>query len=66
MYTQLQEYLENETLLYITYVVKKIGRRTVWGRVLQVIESEEKILIYDVDNKTVEQINLHQIDEINV
>ena len=66
MYTELLEYKENGTLLYITYVVQKVGRKSVWAKIIQVSDSGGNILLYDVDKKSVEQIKINQIDEIEL
>jgi len=66
VYTELLEYKENGTLLYITYVVQKVGRKSVWAKIIQVSDSGGNILLYDVDKKSVEQIKINQIDEIEL
>lgn len=64
MYEKIHEYIDNDTLVYITFVVKQVGRKKVWAKILQIIEKEKSLLIYDVDSKTVGQIYLNQIDDI--
>ncbi|MGV3488518.1 MAG: hypothetical protein ACO1OC_08035 [Tuberibacillus sp.] len=64
MYQELQNYKEKGSLLYITYVVQKVGRKSVWAKIIEVSETERNVLLYDVDSKTVEQININQIDDI--
>ena len=64
MYEKIYEYIDNDTLVYITFVVKQVGRKKKWAKILQIIEKEKSLLIYDVDSKTVGQIYLNQIDDI--
>jgi hypothetical protein len=64
MFSKLRKYKEENSLLYITYVVQKVGRKTIWARILQINEDENNILLYDVDHKSVEQLKINQIDEI--
>ncbi|WP_027726270.1 hypothetical protein [Tuberibacillus calidus] len=64
MFSTLQKYKEEDALLYITYVVQKVGRKTIWAKILQINEEENNILLYDVDQKSVEQLKINQIDEI--
>lgn len=64
MFSKLRKYKEENSLLYITYVVQKVGRKTIWAKILQINEEENNILLYDVDQKSVEQLKINQIDEI--
>lgn len=64
MFSTLQKYKEEDAILYITYVVQKVGRKTIWAKILQINEEENNILLYDVDQKSVEQLKINQIDEI--
>jgi len=64
MFSTLQKYKEEDALLYITYVVQKVGRKTIWAKILQINEEENNILLYDIDQKSVEQLKINQIDEI--
>ena len=64
MYEKIYEYIDNDTLVYITFVVKQVGRKKKWAKILQIKEKEKSLLIYDVDSKTVGQLYLNQIDDI--
>ena len=66
MFKELHDYKEKGTPMNITYVVKKVGRKSMWGKIVQVDESDNVILFYDVDQKSVEQININQIDDIAI
>jgi hypothetical protein len=66
MFSKLQKYKEDDAILFITYVVQKVGRKTIWAKILQINEDENNILLYDVDRKSVEQLKINQIDEIEM
>lgn len=64
-YALFQSWIENNTLLYVEMLIRKVGRKTVFGRLISVNEKEESILLYDVDNKKqVLSIKINEIDHI--
>lgn len=61
-YEQLKGWVQENQLLRIEVVLKKIGRRQILGRIVQY--NEESVLIYMDDTKTVENYLLNEIDNI--
>ncbi len=59
---QIQNWVNNNQLLYIEVVLKKVGRKEVLGRIVQF--NGESILIYKDDTKMVEHYLLNEIDNI--
>lgn len=59
-----QSWIDNNTLLCVEILVRKAGRKTVYGRLLRVDENDQSLLLYDVDKKQVHSINWNEIDQI--
>ncbi|MBE4909685.1 hypothetical protein IMZ08_16705 [Bacillus luteolus] len=59
---QIQNWVNNNQLLYIEVVLKKVGRKEVLGRIVQF--NGESLLIYKEDTKMVEHYLLNEIDNI--
>ncbi|APH04514.1 hypothetical protein [Bacillus weihaiensis] len=63
-YTIVKQWQEKNTLLRVSYSKKKVGQIVFSGRVLQVSENQQQLLIYNVDKKSVESIDVHAIDDM--
>ncbi|GGE56277.1 hypothetical protein GCM10011391_39060 [Pullulanibacillus camelliae] len=59
----LQDLSQKGALVNIRYIAPRKGPITIWGRILEV--KEDVILVYNVDQSSVVNISIHQIDEIN-
>ncbi|QOR66824.1 hypothetical protein IM538_01080 [Cytobacillus suaedae] len=59
---KIQSWVNNNQLVYIEVVLKKIGRKEVLGRIVQF--NGESLLIYKDDTKMVEHYLLNEIDNI--
>lgn len=64
-YKLFQSWIHSNTLLCVEIVIRKIGRKTVFGRLLNFDETQQTILLYDVDNKEVHSIKINEIDHID-
>nr|MBO2480318.1 hypothetical protein [Bacillota bacterium] len=57
-------WIENQQLLCVTIVQRKKGRRTVFGRLLQVDTQQRRVLVYDDDQKCLHHLQFNEIDDI--
>lgn len=55
---------QENTLVYVEIVIKKVGRKGIFGRLIRVDEEKESVVLYDVDQKEVLSFTLNQIDSI--
>lgn len=63
-YEIFQKWIKNKTLLSFDLLIRKLGRKTIFGRLIQVDKKEQLFLIYDVDKKQVLSIKMNEIDKI--
>lgn len=57
-------WIENQQLLCVTIVQRNKGRRTVFGRLLQVDTQQRRVLVYDDDQKCLHHLQFNEIDDI--
>ncbi len=57
-------WVEEQQLLRVTIVQRKKGRRTVFGRLLQVDPEKRNVLVYDDDAKSLLHLQFNEIDDI--
>ena len=57
-------WIENQQLVCVTIVERKKGRRTVFGRLLQVDTQQRNVLVYDDDQKHILHLKFNEIDDI--
>ena len=61
---QFQHWIDENRLLRIEVIYRKTGRKTIIGKLLQFNPHINTLLVYTEDQKTVESININQIDDI--
>lgn len=61
----LQKWMKENTLLHVEVVLRKRGRKKIYGRLINVDEEKEMIVIYDDDQKKVFTYKLNEIDAID-
>lgn len=59
-----QTWIHQETLLTVEMLVRKVGRKTVFGRLLSVDIKGQNALLYDVDQKKVLSLKTNEIDKM--
>lgn len=57
-----KRWIHTKQLLYLEFVLKKVGRHILFGRLLKIDQKKKTILFYDVDKKQVLSIMLNEID----
>ena len=60
----LNVWMEENRLLHVTVVVKKIGRRIFYGRILHFSLENQSVLFYNEDEASTESYLLKEIDNI--
>lgn len=55
---------QENTLVYVELLIKKKGRKGIFGRILRIDEENQSVLLYDVDQKKVLDFKMTQIDSI--
>ncbi|MFA8438579.1 hypothetical protein [Pueribacillus sp. YX66] len=63
-YSIFQSWIDNDTLLCVDVLLHKVGKKTVFGRLLRVDENEHSLLLYDVDKKQVLSLDWNEIDQL--
>lgn len=61
----LQKWMKENTLLHVEVVLRKRGRKKIYGRLINVDKEKEMIVIYDDDQKKVFSYKLNEIDAID-
>lgn len=61
----LQKWMKENTLLHVEVVLRKRGRKKIYGRLINVDKEKEMIVIYDDDQKKVFSYKLNEIDKID-
>lgn len=61
----LQKWMKENTLLHVEVVLRKRGRKKIYGRLINVDKEKEMIVIYDDDQKKVFSHKLNEIDAID-
>jgi len=64
MSDQFQEWIKQNQLLYISFIKPQSGKKIVWGRIIKYDESQELLLVYNDDDKAINQILINQIEEL--
>lgn len=64
-YKLFHSWIKSNTLLCAHIVIRKVGRKTVFGRLLSIDEAQQSVLLYDVDTKKVHSIKINEIDHID-
>lgn len=59
-----KKWLQENKLVHVEIVIRKVGRRGVFGRLVSVDEDKELIVFYDEDQKQVLSFHVNQIDSI--
>lgn len=60
-----KKWLQNNTLVHVEIVYRKVGRKGVFGRFISIDEKKGLVVFYDVDQKQVLSFMLNQIDSIS-
>lgn len=63
-FLQIQDWITENRLVKLTYIVEKQGEKVIYGRLIKLDEDDEIILIYVDDEKKVESIHIHAIEDI--
>lgn len=61
----LQKWMKENTLLHVEVVLRKRGRKEIYGRLINVDKDKEMIVLYDDDQKKVFSYKLNEIDSIS-
>lgn len=64
-YRNFKNWIEENRLLVIEVTLRKQGRKTFLGRMVQFNQKENSLLIYNDDTKSIEHLILNEIDEIS-
>lgn len=59
-----QRWIEEKKLLHFKVVKVKKGRKEIWGRMISFDEQKGNLLIYNDDEKKIDNINLNEIEDI--
>lgn len=65
MYEHLRQWMKENRLLNLQIVKVKEGKQEIWGRLIQFTEDKGDLLIYNDDSKTLINVNINEIEEIN-
>ena len=60
----LQKWMKENTLVHVEVVLRKRGRKKIYGRLINVDKEKEMIVIYDDDQKKVFSYKLNEIDRL--
>lgn len=60
----LQKWMKENTLLHVEVVLRKRGRKEIYGRLINVDKEKKMIVLYDDDQKKVFSYMLNEIDSI--
>lgn len=61
----LQKWMKENILVHVEVVLRKRGRKEIYGRLINVDKDKQTIVIYDDDQKKVFSYRLNEIDSIN-
>lgn len=61
----LKKWMKENTLLHVEVVLRKRGRKKIYGRLINVDKEKEMVVLYDDDQKKVYSYKLNEIDSIN-
>lgn len=64
MFEHLKLWMKENRLLYIKIVKAKEGKSEIWGRLIQITDNMNNLLIYDDDNKKLINLNMNEIEDI--
>jgi hypothetical protein len=59
---QIHRWVKEKSFMRIEVVIKKVGRNTIMGRIMQF--DRDSLLVYNEDEKKVDHIMIHEIDDI--
>ena len=62
---EIKNWIKENRLVHIEVVLKKIGRKTVIGRIIQFNRKDNSLLIYADDQKEIKHIMINEIDHIS-
>jgi hypothetical protein len=57
-----EQWIKENRLLYIEVVLKGVGRKKYFGRLIQFDQQQKKLLVYDDDQKKMDNIMVNEID----
>lgn len=61
----LQKWMKENALVHVEVVLRKRGRKEIYGRLINVDKEKGTIVIYDEDQKKVFSYKLNEIDSID-
>lgn len=63
-YQQVNTWMNENSLVRLTYVVPKKGRRAMYGRIIRFDEVNQVLLLHNDDEKKVYAFTFNEIDQI--